>query len=251
MLVAPLLVIGGLLALGLMTYGVLAEANSKTYAPEDDLLQGIMQDTASDHPRQFAFNVEHISPTRILVTLFWLIWLIPLVDHLQDTRFSTTSQVVWALTIGPHEMGHVIFMPFSELIMFLGGTIWQILFWILLALWVFFVRKQPAFGSMLIMVTGHSFINASVYIADAQERALPLLFGMDGSHHDWWNILTKLNMLEYDNQIASVFLVIGVLIVLGVIFINIGYLWRGLIGIRNTEEKDSAQFIGENNQPII
>lgn len=246
MVVVALLIVGGLLGLGLIAYGVLVEAHNKAY--RDDENENFARQEA---PKSLSLHLSTPDAKTLFLTGFWLLWLIPLVDHLLDTQHSTTANIIWALTIGPHEVGHLICMPFSELIMFLGGTIWQILFWVLLGGYTFLVRRQLALGSTMLMVAGHSFINASVYIGDAQERELPLLFGNDKSRHDWWNILGELGLLEYDDQFALTSLIIGSIIVLAIIFFNIYFLWRRLIRIRDTVEENGADFIGESNQPII
>jgi hypothetical protein len=105
--------------------------------------------------------------------------------------------MIWALTIGPHEIGHFICAPFGQLLAIAGGSIWQVLFWALLGMYAFFIRRQIRLAFLFWVVTGHSFINMSVYIADARARQMPLLFGMDASHHDWWNLLNQLGLLVW------------------------------------------------------
>lgn len=53
-------------------------------------------------------------------------------------------------------------------------------------------------------------MNISVYVADAQERNLPLLGG-NKVYHDWRFILGKSGLLEYDNQIGMAFYLFGII----------------------------------------
>ena len=52
-------------------------------------------------------------------------------------------------------------------------------------------------------------MNISVYAADARERALPLLGG-NKVYHDWHWMLSRLNILEYDDIIGMMFYLTGI-----------------------------------------
>jgi hypothetical protein len=158
-------------------------------------------------------------------TAFWVIMVVALVDDLIAPRTSTTGQIIWMLTIGPHEAGHFICNPFGTLIMFMGGSIWQVLFWLGLALFTLLARRQITFTMVLVAITGHSFINLAVYIGDARSKQLPLLFGMGAEHHDWANILGMLNLLQFDSALAVVSVLIGAGIVLGAVTVGITTAW--------------------------
>ena len=73
------------------------------------------------------------------------------------------------------------------------------------------VGDVPAASPLLLWaLAGHSLLNAAVYVGDAQARNLPLLFGMNSSHHDWWNILSMTNLLDYDWLAALLTRILGV-----------------------------------------
>ncbi|MBN2305591.1 MAG: hypothetical protein JXQ72_14000 [Anaerolineae bacterium] len=160
-----------------------------------------------------------------LETVFWLIVLLSLIDHLQDRHDSLTARIAWMLTIGPHEIGHIICYPFGWTLGFLGGSIWQILWWLLLAVYVLLRYRRLTGALVFLAITGHSFLNLSLYIADARARDLPLLFGMDSSHHDWWNLLNRYGLLEYDRALGSLATLIGTLILVGVVIVGIVTAW--------------------------
>ena len=159
----------------------------------------------------------------------WLMWgqlagwgllLIPLIDHLLDMEDSLTAQLTWFLTIGPHEIGHLLCIPFGTLIMFAGGSIGQVLFWVGLGAYSLLYRRvgQALFFGM---VAGHSFLNMSVYIRDAQERELDLLPGFTEDNHDWWNILNMTGLLRFDDMFANIAVMTGVVVVVGCIGLGV------------------------------
>jgi hypothetical protein len=198
----------------------------------DDILA--TDDVAGDMRAPLALWIERLNlavqrhPVKVfgvVESLFWLALLIPLFNHALDPSTSTTAGIIWYFTILPHELGHLICMPFGEFIMFSGGSIWQVLPFLLLGAYWFWIRRFVTASLLALMLAGHSFINMSVYIADAQERELDLLFGLDKSSHDWWNILGDLGLLSYDDQIAALALLLGVGIVLLSIITGILMAW--------------------------
>lgn len=161
----------------------------------------------------------------LLETLFWLAVLVTLADHLRDPDQSVTAQVTWYLTIGIHELGHLVCMPFGWLLHVAGGSIWQVLFWAGLGAWVLVIRRQVSGALLLWAITGHSLINLARYINDARARELPLLFGMGKENHDWWNILSRYNLLAYDHRLAQIVTVAGALLVIGAALAGIAAAW--------------------------
>lgn len=134
-------------------------------------------------------------------TGLWLIAVLSLFDHLLN-RNGMTATIVWWLTIGPHEIGHLICNPFGPLLMFFGGTFWQIAFWGIIGSAEYMLRRRLRVLLWCGVLVGHSFINAAVYIGDARTRELPLLFGLSSDHHDWYNILNMLGLLPFDDVLA-------------------------------------------------
>lgn len=109
-----------------------------------------------------------------------------------------------------HEAGHFFALPFGTFVMFAGGTLMQIALPSLLV-W-HFRRTDYAFGTQVSLVwLGQNLINISVYAADAQARALPLLGG-DAAQHDWWNMLSRVGLLEWDYAVGWVFYALALLI---------------------------------------
>ena len=118
------------------------------------------------------------------------------------TVFDTASLII-------HEAGHVFFAPFGWTLRILGGSLFQL---ILPGLFVYsFLHRSYRPGLQLALVWfGQNALNVSTYVADAQERALPLITN-DPSTHDWWQLLRAADLLAYDDVIGGIFLALAVL----------------------------------------
>ena len=75
----------------------------------------------------------------------------------------------------------------------------------------FYVNDYLLGVQVFLFWLGHNLINISVYAADARARQLPLLGG-DFVQHDWWTMLSMLNMLEYDQVIGNIFFGAAILV---------------------------------------
>jgi len=74
----------------------------------------------------------------------------------------------------------------------------------------YFIFNQKKLGTQISFVwLGQNLMNISVYVADAQERNLPLLGG-NKVYHDWHFILGRTGLLEYDNLIGTIFYLTGI-----------------------------------------
>jgi hypothetical protein len=101
-----------------------------------------------------------------------------------------------------HEAGHVILMAFGNIPMLLGGTIMELLVPSVAS--AYFVRRREYFSATFGFWWLHSAIlSVSIYISDAQERALPLITG-DVNTHDWFQLLSGWGLLRYDDLIGTI-----------------------------------------------
>lgn len=124
------------------------------------------------------------------------------------------SSFLHAVNLPFHEFGHILFMPFGTFVMFLGGSLFQILL-PLICMCVFVFKQRDTFaGSIMLWWCGQNFIDVSPYIADAQYRALPLVGGGGEESHDWGNILTMLDALESTQTVANCSFGIGVIVII-------------------------------------
>lgn len=222
-MIGLLLVTAASVVIGLIGLGLAAEARRQTVnVLLRDLKQGLRDFIpAFNYARRF-----HPNPAlAVLESIFWLLMLIPLADHGLNPQNGSTAAWVWYLTIAPHEIGHVICIPFGQFITVAGGSVWQILFWAGLGGYVLLVRKRIGTALLMGLISGHSFINMSVYIRDARARELDLLFGLDKSAHDWWNLLRWTGLLSYDTVIADMAVTVGILTAVVCIIIALLSAW--------------------------
>lgn len=134
------------------------------------------------------------------------------------------ANIINAIDFGIHELGHMLFIPLGTFMTIAGGSIMQVLFpliWMGVALH----RKWYFAAGLCLVWAGLSLIDVSVYAADAQVRILPLVtMGSDyDSAHDWYQLLTRLDMLDQTDQVASVIRNSGI------VAVWTGLLWSGIL----------------------
>jgi len=116
-----------------------------------------------------------------------------------------------------HEAGHIIFMPFGRFIMFLGGTLGQLLM-PFICMCALLVTTRNAYGaSASFWWLGENFMDIAPYINDARALRLILIGGVTGREvdgHDWENILGTLGWLQYDHVIAHISYTIGIVLMI-------------------------------------
>ncbi len=108
-----------------------------------------------------------------------------------------------------HEGGHGIFSFFGKFIYTLGGTLAQILIPGMFVVYYYVVRKKALLQIFLVWL-GESFINISIYAADARAHKLPLLGG-NKVYHDWTYILNETGLILYDYEVGRFFYWLGII----------------------------------------
>jgi hypothetical protein len=91
-----------------------------------------------------------------------------------------------------HEAGHLIFSPLGQTLHVMGGTILQLLVPAILAGWFFVKHRRPSGAAVCAWWLGESFVNVSVYMADARDMKLDLV---GGGEHDWTQIFYRFGLL--------------------------------------------------------
>lgn len=124
-----------------------------------------------------------------------------------------------------HEFGHVLFRPFGELMLYLGGSLFQILL-PLVPLAVFTFQQQDNFAASLMLAwCGQNFIDVAPYIRDAEYRVLPLVGGAGEENHDWGNILEILDAVDNCYALSTTSFGIGVIVMLAGFSWGVYILW--------------------------
>lgn len=137
----------------------------------------------------------------ILVLLRWTIIFLAWPMR-QDTIGASFLHTV---SIPFHEAGHVLFSPFGDLIVTLGGSLAQVLVPAVCA--AAFLTTSVDFFAAAVCVwwVGENLLDVAMYINDARALDLVLLggrTGAEGEGHDWEHILQSLGALHLDHRIA-------------------------------------------------
>lgn len=116
-----------------------------------------------------------------------------------------------------HEAGHVVFMPFGEWMIVLGGTLGQLLMPAIMA-GALLLKNGDRFGAALgVWLLGVSVLDVAPYMYDALHPQLMLLGGRTGEDgpHDWIYLLSSIGLLSRAQMLGALTHNIGALIVLG------------------------------------
>ena len=161
------------------------------------------------------FNAPRWILLMLVSILTWVSITSPWIPFLDDANFIF------------HEAGHVIFSLFGDLISTAGGSIFQILLPLLLA--IPFILKHEFFSALLMTWwAGESMIGVGHYIADARAQVLELI----GGEHDWAVILARWpRIMMHDTQIGAVVRNIGICCMLFVIT------FIGILIVRNMKKE--------------
>jgi len=160
--------------------------------------------------------------TLAIVTL-WAFWIL----RDMDVRAGIAGSNFLHMVLLPfHEAGHVIFRPFGNFMMTLGGTLGQHLM-PLVAGYALLVNRRDPFGAALCFwLLGFSFIDMAVYMYDAFDPKLMLLGGVTGAEsdrHDWQNLFGDMGLLRHARGIGLFFGFAGGAMMLA------GSAWAGLV----------------------
>jgi hypothetical protein len=103
-----------------------------------------------------------------------------------------------AIDLPIHEAGHIVFGWGSEVLVALGGTLFQLI--VPLAFVVYFWRRKDLHASSVALWwVGQNCFNIARYVADARAQELPLV---GGGEHDWTFLLSTWRLLPQDQTLA-------------------------------------------------
>ncbi len=127
--------------------------------------------------------------------LFYLQW------FKKENYFSPLDFV----NLGFHEAGHIFLGFFGRFIMFLGGTLFQLL---VPAVCLLHLKRRGAnLGWQLCLFwLGENLLNISIYAGDAIKQTLPLV---GGGEHDWTYLLTETGLIAHPAGVAGVIFLAG------------------------------------------
>ncbi|MEY2689251.1 MAG: hypothetical protein RL375_3450 [Pseudomonadota bacterium] len=162
---------------------------------------------------------ERVDTTRwwmrvALLTAFglWGLWLL--------TRDVRTGAIGQSFIHGPllvfHEAGHVLFSVFGEWMMFMGGTLGQLLMPALLAGALLIKNRDPYGAAIGLWLFGVSLLDVAPYVYDARQPQLMLLSGATGEAggHDWIYLLSSVGLLHRSQGLGQFVHLLGAAVVL-------------------------------------
>ncbi|HET9134089.1 MAG TPA: hypothetical protein VFN90_07285 [Gemmatimonadales bacterium] len=118
-----------------------------------------------------------------------------------------------------HETGHLVFAWGGETLAILGGTLFQLL--MPLAIAISFHRRHDALGTgTALWWVGQNHFNIARYVADARAQELPLV---GGGEHDWFLLLAEWEMLDRDLALARAIRLVGTIVMVA----SLWWAWRG------------------------
>lgn len=98
-----------------------------------------------------------------------------------------------------HEAGHLLFAIFGSTASLYGGTLMQFVF-PGVAIWQFHRQRQPLAAAAAVAWGLQNLQYTALYMADARAQQLPLV---GGGEHDWFNILGRWGLLNWDTRLAG------------------------------------------------
>ena len=154
------------------------------------------------------------------------------VRHVFDPLYA---DLFGGITLGVHELGHVVFAGLGPFLCSFGGTFWQLAVPVIAA--VLFARQPDYFA---ISVAGcwlaFSLFGVATYMSDARTMDLPLVGLGSDPQHDWNFMLSRLGLLTWDTKLAF-------LVRLGAFAIwaaSVGFGARLLLEMHRTKESTGA-----------
>jgi hypothetical protein len=139
----------------------------------------------------------------LLVILAYFGW-----RHLTEPEYSG---LFGGLTLGVHELGHLVFSPLGEWLATAGGSLMQVAAPVALA--YSFLRQRDYYAVAVAGAwEGMGLSNLATYIADARAQELSLVSPFSGDpQHDWSYLLGSAGLLQQDHLIAGLLRIVAFL----------------------------------------
>jgi hypothetical protein len=113
------------------------------------------------------------------------------------------------LDLAVHEFGHILFTPFGETMMVLGGSLTQVAFPLIFAgyfLWARDSRRDVHAAMACLWWTSINMLGVAIYAADARHGQMMLVngqTGQEGGPHDWTILFSTMGVLDRGDVIAA------------------------------------------------
>lgn len=127
-----------------------------------------------------------------------------------------------------HEFGHVLFRPFGEFLMLLGGTLVQVLMPLVLGGFFLVRNRDPFAAALMLWWASGAILDSAPYVYDAWKPQHVLLTGRTGDTgaHDFIDILGDLGLLHRAQPIGRGVHAFGAALMLAALAWGGWLLWR-------------------------
>lgn len=145
-----------------------------------------------------------VSWPRLALTVALAAYGIPLLRH------PDQGSLVDGVDLAIHETGHLLFAPLGEFMQFAGGTVAQLVFPLVFAVY-FWRHGDRHAATVATWWHAQNWWNVSVYVNDARDLQLDLV---GGGEHDWNYLLDRVGVLHLDHRLARAAWLVGLLVFL-------------------------------------
>ena len=153
--------------------------------------------TLLDDARDWASGRMWVPRALLLVVLLYI--------EILKIRDATRWTIFYGITLGFHEMGHLVFAWAPHFITALMGSVFQVA---VPAIVIVVFYRQPDYFGMSVggFWLSYSLYELSAYVGDARSQDLPLVgfASQEDLEHDWHYLLGKMHMLPLDHFFAFV-----------------------------------------------
>jgi hypothetical protein len=165
----------------------------------------------------------------IVQTLSLLVAAIFIYSYLKGDPLNPTlyQNIFHTLNLVFHEAGHTLFMWGGNFIYVIGGSLFQILMPLVIALY-FWGRNEIFETSIILMWVAANIYEVGVYMSDAKDRALPLL-GDDPESHDWYAIFSQLNILHQAPATGEAFIILSFVVLTYALLVALYTIWAPFV----------------------
>lgn len=156
-----------------------------------------------------------------VILLLYLAWLF--FGYLRDPHYGS---IFGGISLGIHELGHLLFGWAPQFLQALGGTLAEVA--APLAAAVMFLRQRDYFAmSVAGLWLSYALFGVATYVGDARAMELPLVSVGGGEvFHDWDVILTTLGAERLDGALAGLTRVCAFVVGSASIAFGVWICWR-------------------------
>jgi hypothetical protein len=126
--------------------------------------------------------------------------------------WEMSSALIHLPMVPIHEFGHVLFMPFGEFLMLLGGSLFQVTLPLIFAGIFLLKNRDPFAASVMLWWSAVAVMDVAPYMYDAAQPQHVLLTGRTGDTgaHDFIDVLYDLGLLKQARAVGYVAHAFGV-----------------------------------------